>query len=1000
MITLGFIPSYCAKRLSPLKLFVLFFAGICRCWGNDLDTEHLLQIKADQLATALVELGSQTSTNILIVDRITDNIQITQLSGLHSTRAALDTLLKNSDYQYKQVGQQSIAIIRNKTPAQARAPLELNRSSTIETIEVLGHWMTGSHIRKTQNNAIAPIDIITAEQLARSGTQSLAELLKFTPSVSGNSTSTAVSNGGDGTTKVALRGLPANNTLVLVNGHRAVFDGLAGDSVDLNTMAPIAIQSLDIYKDGASAIYGSDAIAGVINIHMLERYNGVKLEHYNGITSKGDTHTKSTNGLIGKTSDTHSALLALSYYRQDGLFSRDRVLSASADGRAQGGQDKRTSASPYTSLTLPDGQNLILNTAPPADSITPNTHPARNSVNDYRPTTTEDLFNFREQTSTISPSSRLSLYGNAQHSLNDHLTVQSFALFSQTKAAITLAPTPIYTAFLPEPITVSQSNIYNPFNLDITDLRRRLIELEPRTQINKANSLYTNIGFQYHVGQQTIKTHFFWNTTQAQEHRNNLIDAHRLRQALGPSSQCLGQNIDGCTPINLFTSPQTIPQEQLAFIKTAESAKGESHIYGFNAQLNKRLDWQAKSIDYAIGMNARKERSEFSPNHNNSPSTIGSVVKAPVKSTRSILEMFSELYIPLRDKLPKNTLFDIELAARYTYSRTTTNNLSPKIGLRFSLTPSVLMRATYSRGFRTPSIRELYTEGTLEYSALNDPCALTQNINTYSGCITQSDSSLNQFLVQYSGSTDLKPEVSSNYVLGLHATPLAVPNLSFSIDAYTINVVNVIHSSPQTIVDENARIGAFKDFVRRDSNGNITLINAPLINIGDRQVTGADIHLHYRPTRNTTQYTLNASYLHSYRNHRNNHSINNELAGTFRDIAGSGDGALPRWKINAGFHFPFKNFIANYAINYIGAMSEHYRNTQGNTDTRRISSWVTFDAQLRYATSTHPFSISLGIENLLDRQPPFIASAFNDNYDARTYDLKGRYLYFTVGAEF
>ncbi len=942
----------------------------------------------------------QTNTNILIVDDIAADIHIARLTGLHSTRAALTALLKNSDYQYKEVGKQSIAIIRNKTAPQARAPLELNRANTIETIEVLGHWLTGSHIRKTQDNAIAPIDIISAEQLARSGTQSLAELLKFIPSVSGNSTSTAVSNGGDGTTKVALRGLPANNTLVLVNGQRAVFDGLAGDSVDLNTMAPIAIQSLDIYKDGASAIYGSDAIAGVINIHMLERYNGIKLEHYNGITSKGDTQTKSTNGLIGKTSDTQSALLALSYYRQDGLFSRDRALSASADGRTQGGQDKRVSASPYTSITLPDGRNLILNETPQISQDAPNTHSVQPTSDDYRPMTPEDLFDFREQTSTISPSSRLSLYGNTQYSIDDHLTVQSFILFSQTKAAITLASTPIYTAFLPEPITVSESNIYNPFNVDIPDLRRRLIELEPRTQVNKANSLYTNIGFQHHTGQQTIKTHFFWNTTQAEEHRDNLINANRLSLALGPSSNCLGGDIDGCTPINLFAAPQTIPQEQLTFIKTAEAAKGESHIYGFNAHLNKRVAWQARNIDYAIGINARKERSEFKPNSNNSQSTIGSVVKAPVQSTRSIFEIFSELYIPLLDKPPKNTLFDIELAARYTQSSSTTDNLAPKIGLRFSLTPTILIRATYSRGFRTPSIRELYTEGTLEYSALNDPCSLTQNIDTYTGCTTLSDSSLNQFLVRYSGSAHLKPEVSSNYILGLHATPATIPNLSFSIDAYSIDVKNVINASPQTIIDENARTGAFKDFVNRDSNGNITLVNAPLINIGDRQVIGADINLRYHPTPHATQYTLSASYLHSYRNHINDRSANNELAGTFRDIAESGDGALPHWKINTGFHFPFKNFIVNYAINYIGAMSESYRNTPSDTNTRRISSWVTHDAQLRYATSTHPFYVSLGIKNLLDRQPPFIASAFNDNYDARTYDLKGRYLYMTVGAEF
>ncbi|NOX50588.1 MAG: TonB-dependent receptor plug domain-containing protein, partial [Gammaproteobacteria bacterium] len=137
-----------------------------------------------------------------------------------------------------------------------------------------------------------PLDIIDQTEIRLSGLQSVAELLRYVPAVSGNSTSTLVSNGGDGSATVTLRGLPSSNTLVLLNGKRMNSDALLGRSVDLNTLPLSMVEQIEILKDGTSAIYGSDAIAGVVNIITKTNIEGLSIDAYVGRAAQGDLQTQ------------------------------------------------------------------------------------------------------------------------------------------------------------------------------------------------------------------------------------------------------------------------------------------------------------------------------------------------------------------------------------------------------------------------------------------------------------------------------------------------------------------------------------------------------------------------------------------------------------------------------------------------------------------------------------------------------------------------------------
>ena len=725
----------------------------------DVNRSIFIDIPSQDLTSALIELGKLTELSLIITSSKTKYLVAPRILGTMPPRDAIAKLLEGSGLVYEIINAKIVSIEEPQT--KPREPRELYPGK-LEFVNVVGYKLTGSNIRRfNAEDGLAPLDILSETEIERSGSETLADLIKFIPAVSGNSTSTSVSNGGDGTTKVTLRGLPANNTLVLINGQRVGFDGLAGDSVDLNTIAPAAIQRMEILKDGASAIYGSDAIAGVMNIVMKEAFNGVRVAHYTGQSSRLDLETHSSSLLIGNIGRQHNGMLALTYYQQDGLFSRDREISESADNRSQGGADKRVSATPYTRLTDNDGQALILNTDANGEAL-PGTSPEH-----FRLATSEDLFDYRTQTSSISPSERVGAYGSLTNSFSDSLQLRSFVLASNTDATITLASAPLYTAFTDEPVTVSAENQYNPFGEDIADVRRRVVELGPRTQRNTSKNFHLNSVFEYLKPGFEWSSGIYWNQTIAKQHRQNLIDGTRLPAALGTAESCLGLSIDGCTALNLFGPPGSIDADQLDYISTNQRSLGTSTLYGLNSSISGTIQaLESKQILYATGIEWRSESSEFKPDELARDNLVGGVFQSSTSGKRKVIEVYGELFLPLISNVPQAKKLDLELAARYTHSSDYGDNIAPKLGLKYLPFDGLTLRSTLSSGFRAPSIKELYTSGDRSYASIYDPCSLEENVGQLQGCTQQSDSSLSQFLTEYSGFAELDPEESVGFTIG------------------------------------------------------------------------------------------------------------------------------------------------------------------------------------------------------------------------------------------
>ena len=979
-----------------LCVFVLL-AGInaAPVWATTPRTTKFV-INAPLLGAALIQFSQQSGLPIVFSSRFTRNIPAAPLTGTMDTYEALDHLLADTELSWKLVDSRIIAIFEARCDNPAITSERcLNSSQTlskyplfvpgIEETWIYGTHTTGSHIRQVGHNGIAPVDIISSPDIELSGAQTLGELLKFVPAVAGNSASTAISNGGDGTASVTLRGLPSSNTLVLINGHRVANDGLAGESVDLNSIPPAAVQRIEILKDGASAIYGSDAIAGVINVIMKQDFHGFLAEGFSGETEAGDLRTQTQTLQYGTGIPNGSFFISGSFFDQQPIFSRDRDVSQNADSRLLGGTDQRSSATAPARVTLPDGNTVILD------------------GDVYRPATDQDLFNYQAYTTAVVPLERRSIYSNLSYDFNEQITGLVEVSYLKTVADAELAPTPIFTAFEQIPLTVSSSNIYNPFGVDIEDVRRRLVEFPTRSQQNKAKTRRFSLSLEGLYDSWNWDMNYNWSYSEATETSRNIVNADNLQRGLGPADNCQGPHIDACVPINIFATAGAISDDQVDYIRANGKVSGYSKLWGFSFNFsNEALKLPYGSMGLAVGLEHRQESTSKRPDALlASVGTIGATNFEATRGDRRVTELYAEVAFPVWKSPSGLSSLDIDTAIRHSNYSDFGDTSNPKLGIRYQVNPAILLRTSYADGFRAPSLNELYEGNTEEQSFLSDPCTLPENIGILPGCTQLADPTRNQFLTIKGGNPDLAAETSKSYGAGIVWMPKANPGIVLSVDYFQIDQQDVVASSAQFIVNQNALHGRFEDNIQRDALGNLQLISARNTNVGQRRVRGVDFSLIYHHARKRWgQFSVfgGATYIDEFLTKLDSSTTETNLAGSFRDEASEGLGGIPRWKSQLSLRWANKQWRCSYEVHFVSSLKELIPET---TDTRKIDSWTVHDLQFSYQFDVFEgLRWSVGVDNLLDESAPLAVSAFNDNIDGRTHELKGRFWYTKLSQRF
>lgn len=971
-------------------LFIVFFllsmvhGSPARAIVTDI---YSVELPPGKLHSSLIALGQQTQSSIVFPSSMRNDQDAPEVVGRYSILQVLDLLIENRDIEYRIVGPQTVVVLpRCETGWNCAAMHEdLQRSKKqypiIEELIVRGRPVTGSRFKQIDSNAFTPTDIITATEIRLSGAQTLSQLLRFTPEVAGNSASTAVSNGGNGTASVTLRGLPDTNTLVLINGLRSAPNAIDGSAVDLNSIPLAAVDRIEILKDSGSSIYGSDAIAGVVNVILRKSFEGVLLNHYYGVSDAGDNHTRRFDILAGGNIAGVELLAMASRYDQAGIFSRDRAISQSADGRSRGGIDQRSSATPNGRI-LVDDSILVLK-----DGLETGA-----DQSDFRQATSEDLFNYPAYTSSLVPAERDSFY--LWGSLLGLESVESTFELGYVKNITnnSFAPAPIFTAFEEIPLTISADNQFNPFGVDITDARIRLMGLGPRVQSNQSETFRANTRLMGTLRDGEWQVSLNWSENRAEEQWQNLVDAQNLALGLDSSSACAA--VDGCVPLNFFGSTEAFSPAQLDYIRSAALNRGVSRLASLNIDLSQVIQVSAlENIEFATGLEMRRETfvTETDPRVENNQVIGGEFGSS--RGDRSSSELYMETLIPL---IPgQNSIAETVLEANISLRATTYSDFgseaNPKLALRYRPNSDLMVRGSISQGFRAPSLFELNQSDSISQAFLVDPCSNSENVGVLPGCQVQTDPLRVQYLTVTGGNSQLQPETSKNLSMGFVYRPPGLRNFSFGMDAYRIEIDNVIGASGQFFLDQNAADLSFADRVVRDENGEVTRIVANNENLGVRRISGLDADISWRlfiARWGSLGIDFSGSHIHSYQLQPSPTAEREELAGTFADEAAEGAGSLPKWKTRLNLFWQFGRWEVALSSFRVSSVSEEVNNSRRNS-----GAWSREDAQLSYHFNSGESLVTLGVDNILNEPPPFMASAFNDNFDSRTYESTGRFFY-------
>ncbi len=872
---------------------------------------------------------------------------------------------------------------------------------------------------RTQFETLAPVDVFTKEDIRSVESTDLKDVLaQLVPSFVVQRLPMA-----DGQVFVrpaTLRGLSPDQTLVLVNGRRWT-TGLDG-SVDLNTIPTAMIERIDILKDGASTIYGSDAIAGVVNIITKQNFDGAEVNAYKGQYSDGDGEREAYDFTLGTVTDRASITVGASYVNEKSVMAGDRKISAGGPPFFSG-----QSATGIPGSYVRNGnQYIIINgVETPFDA---NVHGYNTAPDNY----------------LLTPNERTSLFVLGSYNVTDNITFRTEAMYNERKSEQLLASMPVTGQRL------SAASMYNPYGVELTGVNRRFNESGGRSFNQNVKNWHFYGGFEGFF--EFADRNFDWDVgyrydkTDQNDLTYGLFNRQRLAEAYGPSALrdgkpvCLnsaGAVIAGCVPINPLGGLGSISQEALDYTSFTAHDSASLVSKGYYANISGEIvQLPAGALGFAAGYEYRKETGQFDPDAFIASGLSTGNGAAPTKGGYDLNEFFVELSIPVLADLPGAKLLDFSVASRYSdYSNfgNTTNN---KFGFRWKPIDDLMIRGNYSEGFRAPSINNLYRGDTDSFETYIDPCSSNAGLRTgavAAQCAAQgvpanfiqpgAGAGRKQTVVPFTwqANPNLKPETSTSKTLGLVWSPSFVTGLNVTLDWWQIKVEDAItRPAIQDIMSycyggTPQQQAAYCGLITRDPNYGtvnqrytITNVNMPLQNLASYKVEGWDLGLAYRlPETSFGQFTISwdSTYLSKWDTKSTQDSPVEGRQGRYRDQD-------PYWRIRSNLYvdWSYGDFGVNWGLRYKSGMREEcpFSPTQdpdtfpycsdGAKGENHIASTTYHDIQVRYNTPWKG-TIMLGLNNAFDKDPPVSYSVRANMFDPQ-YDLPGRYMYMQYKQKF
>ncbi|WP_281320807.1 TonB-dependent receptor [Iodidimonas sp. MBR-22] len=1043
------------------------------------------EIEEQAVETALQRFAEQSGFQMAWLANDASMLNAKAVKGDYTPSAAMQILLDGTGLEFRQIDEKTIAVLTRSAQkdsqngqderwtrlasasgarmagmAQATGAGQPQGAGAAQADQQMIEEVvvTGSRIRRSGTATPIPVTMLDARAIALSGDARLADTLNNLPAIGATQT---LANSNDnpqeaGTNFLNLRRLGIDRTLVLVNGRRHVGSRPGTTAVDVNTIPTAMVERVEVITGGASAVYGADAVSGVVNLIMRDDFQGLKLDGQVGITDEGDGESYQLSLTAGTNFDDGRGNI---YFNT----SYDKTRSINALDRGYASQNLRFASNPANGGPndgVPD-QILFENTGfigTPAGGrvVAPDTLGLFEA--DGGPFTFDQNGNLISQTLGQLPEPFLSQGGDfvdlsafdllqvpierlivstgMHYDLHEKVTLFANAKYAQSESATAGQPTFTLPTF--SPIFLTADNPFIPQELstilanngaDGFFVSRTNVDQGQRRSRSDRDTIQLEIGFEGDINPNLDYTvHYQYgrsdNTTEFQNEQilsrfNQQLDA--VRDA-GGNIVCRDQS-NGCVPLNVL-GPNAATADALAFSHVDFLTEGRLTQQVVNATITGDtagfIDLPAGALGFALGTEYRKESAETEEGFlRNSGDVFPGGPIEDVAGSFDVWEAFGEISVPVLRGVPFAEEVNLEAAVRFADYSTIGSATTWKVGGDWAPISDIRFRAVVSQAVRAPNIGELFAPTRLANVFLEDPC---DSSNLQAGAPSRaancaalglpadfiSNAGAVTTRVLTGGNENLKEETADTLTFGAVLTPRMIPGFSLTVDYWNIEIDDAVNSFPvqavaNNCVDAESIDNPFCESITRRADGNFESISSQLINVASLEAAGIDIEAKYfmdlgAVTNNAVPGTLDLNLVATYLDKLNFFAQEGQAVPD-REAGELGD---PEWTVNLRGTYElgdltfslFQRFISSQRLDL--AESPEFRDPNSTG-----SEWYT-DLQVRYRLADLT-EVYFGVDNVFDNAPPPLARvpetrSFGD--DAVVFDQIGRFFYAGVTVQF
>jgi iron complex outermembrane receptor protein len=1018
----------CGLRFILLPIQVLVFSTTLSASDSVNESIVDFNIPPQALSSALIEFAEQANLTLIFPDQLVQGKLSKAVSGLSMPRTAISQILVGTGLapDFSRHNFYTIKILREGEGMKSKNKIGLvgafaaavagstmvhgQEKKGISIDEVI---VTGSNVQRSGFEAISPVQVMNREQMLAEGAKTITD---FAINLPANIGSEFQSESGSliGTAQFNLRGLGLGSTLTLINGRRggvsAVADGGGNQFFDINQLPVSMIERVDFLTDGASAVYGSQAVAGVANIVTRKNFEGFEFtvdtqssggpgidQHQIGFAfgSSGDSATK-VNIYGGYTTRNRAD-------RSDFDFINERVLG---NGDPTASKTLSAFGSPGTYRAVND-----LGTAGTGSNYPdPDCEAAGGILK-----APFCRFSFADQVSVIPEESRIQLFSEATHDFNDNIKAFVETSYSSNKISRTLGP------YLFKHGTLTSGRMFipgdHPFNFFTDDSDGGLdyigpdnwdgsvhqgadLELRGRPFGDEYNGgrgpadLEIDLSYMRMLGGITADLSDQWSVEASYMFARSDRDETRPFNYI--SSVVNSRLLDGSwNPFGTRLANPTLvsPKDGVSIAANSDDVSDSLHTLNINGSTADQEVLEVKfvgevgalaggGIGVAAGMQHRSESFSYSPDPLD-VSGLGNGPDAPITGGQDVDAVFVEAMFPVSDSVT------VQAAVRYE-DYGTVDTTDPKLAVRWQATENFGVRGSWGTSFQAPSVRQMSVSS--QSSIIDDPASLNPGTGQLE-CVNRDVTNI--AIVTTQGGDSLKPQSADSLTFGF---VMDWKGADISLDYWNFDYDDLITSDEgaQAILQNDCQDGTPDDArVRRRADGTVAEITSEFVNTGSVKTDGIDVSVAY--TIDSFSYfdainlSLGATYVNKFEVQTDSDSAKFDGAGS-RNFSNQFR-SMPKLRGNLGVKFEKGVHTLSTQLRYI----DGYENDQSDT---QIDSFLTLDGQYSIQLFQDRTRFSMGVKNLLDEEPPTLGENVRPGYDNVIHNVLGRTLYMSLTQSF